>query len=76
MTNPKPETASSKSTNGRTIGPVTGAATGGAALATLIAWVAELLGNPLPDRVEGALVVLLVIIGGWLVKPGTGARRA
>lgn len=58
----------------RSIGPVTGASTLGAALGVLIVWGASLLGVEVPQGVEGAIVVLLTALGGWLVKPGTGKR--
>ena len=54
----------------RTIGPVTTGATAGAAAALLIAWLLRLLlGVEMPAEVQGALAILLVAAGGYLVKP-------
>lgn len=66
---------SSKSTNdNRTLGPVTGASTVGAALGFVLPWLFSLIGFDVPEPVAGALVVLLCALGGYLVKPGTGKR--
>jgi len=57
-------------TPARTIGPVTTAAGGGAALSAVISWLLEtLLGVQVPTEIQGALAVLFVILAGWLVKP-------
>jgi hypothetical protein len=54
----------------RTIGPVTTAAGGGAALAAIIAWLLETFGHvQVPTEIQGALAVLFVILAGWAVKP-------
>lgn len=63
----------------RIIGPVTLAAGSGAAAGVLIAWLLKLLlGVDMPPDVQNAVSVLLppllAVIGGWLVKPGTGKR--
>lgn len=76
MTNPKPETHLSKSSNdSRTVGPVTQASTTGAALGVVLSYLFTLAGLEVPEYVTLALVTLLSIAGGWLVKPGSGARR-
>lgn len=57
----------------RTVGPVTGAAAGAAALTTIIFWVLTGFGVDAPGEVQGAVTTLLVIIAGWLVpskEPG------
>ena len=57
----------------RTVGPVTGAAAGAAALTTIIFWVLTGFGIDAPGEVQGAVTTLLVIIAGWLVptkEPG------
>lgn len=51
----------------RTVGPVTGAAAGAAALTTIIFWVLTGFGIDAPGEVQGAVTTLLVIIAGWLV---------
>ena len=51
----------------RTVGPVTGAAAGAAALTTIIFWVLTGFGIGAPGEVQGAVTTLLVIIAGWLV---------
>ena len=61
----------------RTVGPVTTGAGAGAAAAVVLVYVAEqLTGWDVPSLVEGALGVLLTVGGGWLVRPGSGERRA
>ena len=63
----------------RTVGPVTAAATGGATAGAALAAIIVLL-VPTLQPVEWALTVLLTatfgVVGGYLVKPGTGKRRA
>lgn len=57
----------------RTVGPVTGAAAGAAALTTIIFWILTGFGVDAPGEVQGAVTTLLVIIAGWLVptkEPG------
>lgn len=60
----------------RSIGPVTGSAALGAAIGTIIVWVFTLNGIDVPEGVQGAIIVLCTIAGGWLVPPGTGKRKA
>lgn len=61
----------------RTVGPVTTAAAAGAAASLVIVYVVEqLTGLDVPGNVEDALGLLLLVIGGWLVFPGDGQRRA
>ncbi|ALQ31832.1 hypothetical protein AA310_01825 [Arthrobacter sp. YC-RL1] len=65
----------------RTVGPVTVAAGGGSvvgyAAATVIVWILAQLGVDAAE-IEDAIAVLLTVagtvLGGWLVKPGTGKR--
>jgi len=67
----------------RTAGPVTQAATGGATLAgaitVVLVWIVGLNGVEIPEVVAGAITVIIAalgaLVGGWLVKPGTGRRR-
>lgn len=67
----------------RKIGVVTTTATAGltisGALTVLVVYVLSLNGIDLPEHVSNALTVLLCaiggLVGGWLVKPGTGKRR-
>ena len=68
----------------RTVGPVTLSATAGGtvagALTTVLVWLLSMAGVDVPAPVAAALTVLIgavgVLIGGWLVRPGTGSRRA
>lgn len=62
----------------RQIGPVTTAATGGAAAAGIIAWLIETLaGIDVPTDVQTYMSIVLVILAGWIVPPrGTGRRIA
>lgn len=69
----------------RTVGPVTQAATAGAgagaaAGAVFLPWLLAQFGVDMPAPVAVAAIVLLTLvagtIGGWLVRPGTGQRRA
>lgn len=54
----------------RTIGPVTTAAGGGAALSAVVAWLLQItLHVDVPVEIQGALAVLFVILAGWLVRP-------
>lgn len=82
MTDQKPETVSSKSSNdNRTIGPVTiGAASGatvGASAAQITVWLLAQQGID-ASPVEGALTVLatavLGIVGGYLVRPASSRK--
>lgn len=65
----------------RSVGPVTVAAGGGSvvgyAAATVIVWILAQLGVDAAE-IEDAIAVLLTVagtvLGGWLVKPGTGKR--
>ncbi len=62
----------------RTVGPVTGAAAGAAALTTIIFWILTGFGIDAPGEVQGAVTTLLVIIAGWLVpskEPGEHAAE-
>lgn len=63
-------------TNKRSIGPVTTATTTAAAATTVIFWALGHLGVTAPELVQGAVTILLVAGAGWLVRPGSGARRA
>ena len=57
-------------TTPRTIGPVTTAAGGGAALSAVVAWLLQVfLHVDVPVEIQGALAILFVILAGWLVKP-------
>lgn len=68
----------------RKIGHVTQASTGGATLAggltVIIVWLASLAGVDIPAEVGSGITVVLgaigALVGGWLVKPGSGERRA
>lgn len=88
MTNPKHETAQYKSSSdsyattpeqGRVVGPVTIGASTGAAAGVVLTWLLSLAGVEVPPAVQNAVAVLLppllALLGGWLVKPGTGKRR-
>lgn len=59
----------------RSIGPVTGAASIGAALGVIIVWLGTLSGIDIPPGVEGAIVVILTALGGWFIRPGNGRKR-
>lgn len=70
----KPSENSLPGVPGRTVGPVTTAAGGGAALSAVISWLLEtLLHVQVPTEIQGALAVLFVILAGWAVKPRTTA---
>lgn len=61
----------------RTLGPVTGGSIMGGAAALVLVYIVETItGLDIPGAVEGALGLLLTGLGGYLVKPGTGERRA
>lgn len=78
------ETDSSPSYDKRRVGVVTTSSTGGGAVAgaltVLVVWVLSMRGIDVPAEVASGFTVILAfiggIIGGWLVKPGTGSRRA
>lgn len=74
MTNQNQGTHLSKSSSKRSIGPVTGAATLGGSLGLVIVWVASQFGVEVPEAVANGFVVILIALGGWIVKPGTGKR--
>ena len=64
-------------TPSRTVGPVTTASAAGMAASVVLVYVVEqLAGLDVPTLVEGALGLLLTVAGGYLVKPGSGQRRA
>lgn len=67
----------------RTVGPVTGGALGGGgagyAAAVVIVWALAQFGvdaEPIKDALGLLLTLAGIALGGWAVKPGTGARRA
>jgi hypothetical protein len=61
----------------RVIGPVTAGAGGGAALSLVICWLLlRFFGVDVPPDVQGAFTLLLVLGGGYLVKPSHGRRAA
>jgi len=59
----------------RQIGPVTTAATAGAAASGLIAWGLKQVGIDMEPEVQGYLAILLVVAAGWAVRPH-GKRAA
>ena len=59
----------------RSVGVVTQASGAGSALGVLLVWLTSLIGLDVPEAVQGAVVVLLTLLGGYLVKPGAGTRR-
>lgn len=59
----------------RQVGPVTTAATAGAAASGLIAWGLKQFGVDMEPEVQGYLAILLVVIAGWMVRP-SGKRAA
>lgn len=68
----------------RTIGVVTQSSTGGATVAggitIIIVWLLSLSGVEVPPEVASGFTVIIgaigALVGGWLVKPGDGKRRA
>ena len=59
-------------TSTRSIGPVTTAAGGGAALSAVVSWLLQVtLHVDVPVEIQGSLAVLFVILAGWAVKPRT-----
>lgn len=59
----------------RTVGPVTQATTGAAAIVLILVWILSFWGIEVPNEVQGAFTVIVVLVAGWLV-PGPGRRRA
>lgn len=68
----------------RSVGRVTTSATTGTVIAgavtVLVVYVASVAGVEVPEAVSSALTVVLsaigALVGGWLVKPGSGKYRA
>ena len=60
----------------RTIGPVTTSATLGSILGVILLGVATRAGLVLTDLETAAVIGLPTALGGYLVKPGGGRRRA
>ena len=60
----------------RSAGPVTMAAGGAAAATTVICWALSLAGVDVPGEVQGSVTTLLVLLAGYLVRPGSGKRVA
>jgi voltage-gated potassium channel Kch len=65
----------------RTVGPVTQAATLGAAVAGLIAWLVKIIFDiDMPPEIVGALAVIIPaigsLVGGYLVRPAKGDHVA
>jgi len=55
----------------RTVGPVTTAAAGGAAVSGLIAWLLQqFAGVDMPPEVQGYLAIILVVAAGYAIRPG------
>lgn len=71
------------SENKRTVGKVTTSSTSGGviagALTVLIVYGASVGGVDIPEHVAGAITVIIsaigALVGGWLVKPGSGEHR-
>lgn len=61
----------------RTVGTVTAASATAAALSTVLFWcIQTFTGVDVPAEVHGAVTVFFTLTGGYLVKPGTGKRKA
>ena len=60
----------------RTVGPVTTSATLGSIVGVLLLGILTRLGLELTDLEVAAVIGLPTAIGGYLVKPGEGRRRA
>lgn len=60
----------------RSAGPVTMAAGGAAAATTVLCWALSLAGIHVPGEVQGSVTTLLVLVAGYLVRPGNGKRVA
>lgn len=60
----------------RTVGPVTTSATLGSVVGVLLLGLLMRLGLELTDLEVAAVIALPTVLGGWLVKPGEGKRRA
>lgn len=60
----------------RTVGPVTTSATLGSIVGVLILGIITRLGIELTDLELAAVIAAPTVIGGYLVKPGEGKRRA
>jgi hypothetical protein len=62
--------------NGRLdIHPKVAGATLAGALAVLIVWILSLVGIPVPDVADAALVTVLSGLGGWLAPAGYAAPK-
>lgn len=74
----------SENSEKRTIGVVTQSSTGGATVAggitIIIVWLLSLSGVDVPPEVASGFTVIIGaiggLVGGWMVKPGDGKRRA
>lgn len=58
------------------INPKVTASVAAAAVTTLIAWVASLLGLELPPEVQGALTTVIVAVSGYLTPASDGKHEA
>ena len=65
---------STEQDRGRTVGPVTTSAGVGAALAYLISAGLGWAGLEVTSEFQGALAIVLVVLGGLIVKPGTASK--
>jgi hypothetical protein len=60
----------------RTIGPVTSATTGAAALTALVCWILELNGINVPDDIQAQITIVVVLLAGYAVKPRQTGEHA
>jgi hypothetical protein len=60
----------------RTVGPVTTSATLGSITGVLLLGLATRAGLVLTDLEVAAIIAAPTALGGWLVRPGGGSRRA
>lgn len=59
---------------GRSVGPVTTSAGVGAALAYIVCAALGWAGLEVTAEFQGATAVVLVVLGGWIVKPRTTSK--
>lgn len=64
-----PDSPKSLPASGRTVGPVTMATGGAAAMTGIACWILSLNGITVPPLEQGSITVLLIMLAGWAVKP-------
>lgn len=60
----------------RSVGPVTLATGGAAAVTALVCWVLTLFGIDVPDTIQGSITIIVVLVAGFTVPPRKTGRHA